>query len=169
MLGSLDLKDFYLVMLVIKCQRLWSNLSSINFCWFLLSIIFDLSHMWTAKIQHSTFNFKTLFEIRQIMQTPMIVVTWLRFLDKITWFSRSINGFLILYSKITLIYILDEGSTSPKAPPRDRRRDRSATRSSTSNLSSTLGSEGVKQQQPISHGLPPTPKVHMGACFSKVL
>jgi len=62
----------------------------------------------------------------------------------------------------------DEGSTSPKAPPRDRRRDRSATRSSTSNLSSTLGSEGVKQQQPISHGLPPTPKVHMGACFSKI-
>ena len=67
-----------------------------------------------------------------------------------------------------LIYILDEGSSSPKAPPRDRRRDRSATRSSTSNLSSTLGSEGIKQQQPISHGLPPTPKVHMGACFSKV-
>jgi len=63
----------------------------------------------------------------------------------------------------------DEGSTSPKAPPRDRnRRDRSATRSSTSNLSNTLGSEGVKQQQPISHGLPPTPKVHMGACFSKI-
>ena len=94
---------------------------------------------------------------------------YVHFLDKITCFSRSINGFLILYAKVALIYILDEGSTSPKAPPRDRRRDRSATRSSTSNLSSTLGSEGVKQQQPISHGLPPTPKVHMGACFSKVL
>ena len=90
-------------------------------------------------------------------------------MDKITCFRRLINGFLILYAKVALIYILDEGSTSPKAPPRDRRRDRSATRSSTSNLSSTLGSEGVKQQQPISHGLPPTPKVHMGACFSKVL
>merc|ERR1711884_821934 len=25
-----------------------------------------------------------------------------------------------------------------------------------------------QQQQPISNGLPPTPKVHMGACFSKV-
>ena len=94
---------------------------------------------------------------------------YVHFLDKITCFSRSINGFLILHAKVALIYILDEGSTSPKAPPRDRRRDRSATRSSTSNLSSTLGSEGVKQQQPISHGLPPTPKVHMGACFSKVL
>ena len=94
---------------------------------------------------------------------------YVHFLDKITCFSRSMNGFLILHAKVALIYILDEGSTSPKAPPRDRRRDRSATRSSTSNLSSTLGSEGVKQQQPISHGLPPTPKVHMGACFSKVL
>merc|ERR1711884_696318 len=25
-----------------------------------------------------------------------------------------------------------------------------------------------QQQQPISNGLPPTPKVHMGACFSKI-
>ena len=33
--------------------------------------------------------------------------------------------------------------------------------------SSTLSSEPVKPQ-PMSNGLPPTPKVHMGACFSKV-
>ena len=93
-------------------------------------------------------------------------ISWIKLL---VLSDQCLNGFLILYAKAALIYILDEGSTSPKAPPRDRRRDRSATRSSTSNLSSTLGSEGVKQQQPISHGLPPTPKVHMGACFSKVL
>ena len=69
---------------------------------------------------------------------------------------------------------LDDGSNSPKAPPRSRR-DRSNRRSSPTSMmsssaissSSTLSSEPVKPQ-PMSNGLPPTPKVHMGACFSKV-
>jgi len=38
---------------------------------------------------------------------------------------------------------------------------------STISSSSTLSSEPAKPQ-PMSNGLPPTPKVHMGACFSKV-
>lgn len=55
------------------------------------------------------------------------------------------------------------GDGSPKAPP--RRRDRSGRRPSPTNTCSL--SSGSKQQ-PVSNGLPPTPKVHMGACFSKV-
>ena len=68
-------------------------------------------------------------------------------------------------------FFIDDNS--PKAPP--RRRDRSNRRSSPTGMlsastissSSTLSSEPAKPQ-PMSNGLPPTPKVHMGACFSKV-
>ena len=73
---------------------------------------------------------------------------------------------------ISCVSFSDDGSrTSPKAPP--RRRDRSARRSSPTGMlnSGNLSGEPLKQQQqqqPISNGLPPTPKVHMGACFSKV-
>lgn len=69
------------------------------------------------------------------------------------------------------------GSESPQAPP--RRRERSNKRQESSSpqpppsvppppppppVSDNLGASS----QPFSNGLPPTPKVHMGACFSKV-
>ena len=166
MLGSPDFKDFSRQMSNVCVQNF---LNSINSWWFYCPL-FSICH----RFGQPKFNIRPSTSKLSLKSDKSCRHLWLsrgyvHFLDKIICFSRSINGFLILYAKVALIYILDEGSTSPKAPPRDRRRDRSATRSSTSNLSSTLGSEGVKQQQPISHGLPPTPKVHMGACFSKVL
>jgi len=51
--------------------------------------------------------------------------------------------------------------TSPLAPPRNRSRQESEQDSNISQLNTYAG-------QPASNGLPPTPKVHMGACFSKV-
>jgi hypothetical protein len=39
--------------------------------------------------------------------------------------------------------------------------------STDSTVTSNFSSEPIKPQ-PLSNGLPPTPKVHMGACFSKV-
>lgn len=47
------------------------------------------------------------------------------------------------------------GSSSPHAPP--RRRDRTSSQKRT-----------TSPPKATSNGLPPTPKVHMGACFSKV-
>lgn len=47
------------------------------------------------------------------------------------------------------------GSTSPQAPPRRRERTSSQKRA-------------TSPPKATSNGLPPTPKVHMGACFSKV-
>jgi len=56
------------------------------------------------------------------------------------------------------------GSESPLAPPRRR-----STRDSPGEDSSdTNNLQSLVKPQPASHGLPPTPKVHMGACFSKV-
>jgi len=66
---------------------------------------------------------------------------------------------------------------SPLAPPRRRGRDGSPTTLSSSAADSTTSGSGSSnlqstssliKQPPASHGLPPTPKVHMGACFSKV-
>ena len=47
------------------------------------------------------------------------------------------------------------GSSSPNAPP--RRRDRTSSQK-----------RATSPPKATSNGLPPTPKVHMGACFSKV-
>jgi hypothetical protein len=47
------------------------------------------------------------------------------------------------------------GRTSPHAPPRRRERTSSSKRA-------------TSPPKATSNGLPPTPKVHMGACFSKV-
>ena len=50
---------------------------------------------------------------------------------------------------------------SPLAPPRNRNRQDTEVNDDSSHLNS-------QSIQPASNGLPPTPKVHMGACFSKV-
>ena len=54
----------------------------------------------------------------------------------------------------------DDG-ISPLAPPRNRNRQDTEVNDDSSHLNS-------QSIQPASNGLPPTPKVHMGACFSKV-
>ncbi len=54
-------------------------------------------------------------------------------------------------------------SASPLAPPR-RRQDKQTSQSPTPQSEATPQAGG----KPVSNGLPPTPKVHMGACFSKV-
>ena len=55
----------------------------------------------------------------------------------------------------------DDG-ISPLAPPRNRNRQDTEVNDDSSHLNS-------QSIQPASNGLPPTPKVHMGACFSKVI
>ncbi|KAH9374611.1 hypothetical protein HPB48_016654 [Haemaphysalis longicornis] len=50
----------------------------------------------------------------------------------------------------------DGAGSRPEAPPRKKEKRRSHL------------VPNVPQQKPVSNGLPPTPKVHMGACFSKV-
>ncbi|XP_077521232.1 MAP4K3-like protein hppy isoform X6 [Amblyomma americanum] len=50
----------------------------------------------------------------------------------------------------------DAAVTRPEAPPRKKEKRRSHL------------VPNVPLQKPVSNGLPPTPKVHMGACFSKV-
>jgi len=54
----------------------------------------------------------------------------------------------------------DDG-LSPLAPPRNKNRQETEENDDNSHLNS-------QSIQPASNGLPPTPKVHMGACFSKV-
>ena len=54
-----------------------------------------------------------------------------------------------------------EESALPLAPPRNRSQQESDNDLENSQISNSA-------LQPASNGLPPTPKVHMGACFSKV-
>ena len=93
-------------------------------------------------------------------------------------FQVAFKSQLLFIHLLTFTYFLllqiatddDESSykNPPEAPPRHRRNRKSLLSSgqrasSALNLSST-GSPQVS----FSNGLPPTPKVHMGACFSKV-
>ena len=57
------------------------------------------------------------------------------------------------------IFSLSDDGISPLAPPRNRNRQDTEVNEDSSHLNSV---------QPASNGLPPAPKVHMGACFSKV-
>ena len=59
------------------------------------------------------------------------------------------------------IFSLSDDGISPLAPPRNRNRQDTELNDDSSHLNS-------QSIQPASNGLPPTPKVHMGACFSKV-
>lgn len=61
---------------------------------------------------------------------------------------------------IFVVMFLDDG-LSPLAPPRNKNRQETEENDDNSHLNS-------QSIQPASNGLPPTPKVHMGACFSKV-
>lgn len=65
----------------------------------------------------------------------------------------------------------DENYKSPpEVPPRQRRNRKSVDSSSvqTPRASSVLNISSTTPQTSLVNGLPPTPKVHMGACFSKV-
>ena len=96
------------------------------------------------------------------------------FTKKYISFPPEIKNKNLLFFSWNVFHFFFIDDNSPKAPP--RRRDRSNRRSSPTGMlshtstissSSTLSSEPAKPQ-PMSNGLPPTPKVHMGACFSKV-
>lgn len=63
--------------------------------------------------------------------------------------------FLLFSSLLRVVYCTEEQSAekdlnTPPVPPRRKERRRHT------------------PPRPMSNGLPPTPKVHMGACFSKV-
>ena len=60
-----------------------------------------------------------------------------------------------------LLKLEAEESALPLAPPRNRSQQESDNDLENSQVSNSA-------LQPASNGLPPTPKVHMGACFSKV-
>ena len=60
-----------------------------------------------------------------------------------------------------LLKLEGEESALPLAPPRNRSQQESDNDLENSQVSNSA-------LQPASNGLPPTPKVHMGACFSKV-
>ena len=60
-----------------------------------------------------------------------------------------------------LLKLEGEESALPLAPPRNRSQQESDNDLENSQISNSA-------LQPASNGLPPTPKVHMGACFSKV-
>ena len=55
---------------------------------------------------------------------------------------------------------------SPRAPPRRQERTSRGKSPGAGTSNSMVGPNS--QNRPVSNGLPPTPKVHMGACFSKV-
>ena len=55
---------------------------------------------------------------------------------------------------------------SPRAPPRRQERASRGKSPGAGTSNSMVGPNS--QNRPVSNGLPPTPKVHMGACFSKV-
>ena len=73
-----------------------------------------------------------------------------------------------LTCKINFKLLGDDASPegSPRAPP--RRQERSSRGKSPGNGTANLMTGPGTQNRPVSNGLPPTPKVHMGACFSKV-
>ena len=74
-----------------------------------------------------------------------------------------VKGFDRSKTSVTMIFVvmfLDDG-LSPLAPPRNKNRQETEENDDNSHLNS-------QSIQPASNGLPPTPKVHMGACFSKV-
>ena len=60
-----------------------------------------------------------------------------------------------------LLKLEAEESALPLAPPRNRSQQESDNDLENSQVTNSA-------LQPASNGLPPTPKVHMGACFSKV-
>ena len=80
-------------------------------------------------------------------------------LDK--YFRLLIN--IQLYNAVKMLnyYSFIDDDISPLAPPRNRNRQDAEEVEDSSNPNS-------QSMQPASNGLPPTPKVHMGACFSKV-
>ena len=64
------------------------------------------------------------------------------------------------------MFLFTENGSNPQAPP--RRAERGRQRPSKSPPPPPTSTSSTTKDAPISNGLPPTPKVHMGACFSKV-
>jgi hypothetical protein len=82
----------------------------------------------------------------------MIILMLKNFINSLQFIFRS---FLMKYYVLSKGFSEGEGpdllSDTPPVPPRRREKKRHT------------------PPRPVSNGLPPTPKVHMGACFSKVI